>query len=44
MITTPSSDVIYCLGFADLSQTGPLVLEAPGFFERAYKPGDFVKA
>lgn len=29
IITTPNSDVIYCLGFADLSQTGPLVLEAP---------------
>ncbi|MBX9922438.1 MAG: DUF1254 domain-containing protein [Mycolicibacterium frederiksbergense] len=29
VITTPNSDVIYCLGFADLSQTGPLVLEAP---------------
>lgn len=29
VITTPNSDVIYCLGFADLSQTGPLVLDAP---------------
>ena len=29
IITTPNSDVIYCMGFADLSQTGPLVLEAP---------------
>lgn len=29
VITTPNSDVIYCMGFADLSQTGPLVLEAP---------------
>lgn len=29
IITTPNSDVIYCLGFADLSKTGPLVLEAP---------------
>jgi hypothetical protein len=29
VITTPNSDVIYCIGFADLSQTGPLVLEAP---------------
>ncbi|WP_445170362.1 DUF1254 domain-containing protein [Mycolicibacterium sp. Dal123E01] len=28
-ITTPNSDVIYCMGFADLSETGPLVLEAP---------------
>ncbi len=29
IITTPNSDVIYGLGFADLSQSGPLVLEAP---------------
>lgn len=29
VITTPNSDVIYCMGFADLSETGPLVLEAP---------------
>ena len=29
IITTPNSDVIYGLGFADLSETGPLVLEAP---------------
>jgi len=29
IITTPNSDVIYCIGFADLSETGPLVLEAP---------------
>jgi hypothetical protein len=29
LITTPNSDVIYCMGFADLSETGPLVLEAP---------------
>jgi hypothetical protein len=29
IITTPNSDVIYGLGFADLSKTGPLVLEAP---------------
>lgn len=29
IITTPNSDVIYCMGFADLSETGPLVLEAP---------------
>ncbi|TAJ14936.1 DUF1254 domain-containing protein [Marinilabiliaceae bacterium JC017] len=29
VITTPNSDVIYGLGFADLSKTGPLVLEAP---------------
>lgn len=29
VITTPNSDVVYCLGFADLSATGPLVLEAP---------------
>ncbi|MFI6175644.1 DUF1254 domain-containing protein [Nonomuraea sp. NPDC051191] len=29
LITTPNSDVIYGLAFADLSQTGPLVIEAP---------------
>jgi hypothetical protein len=29
VITTPNSDVIYCIGFADLSETGPLVLDAP---------------
>lgn len=29
VITTPNSDVIYGLAFADLSKTGPLVLEAP---------------
>ena len=29
LITTPNSDVIYGLGFADLGETGPLVLEAP---------------
>jgi hypothetical protein len=29
VITTPNSDVIYALGFADLSKTGPLVLETP---------------
>ncbi|WP_431236547.1 DUF1254 domain-containing protein [Mycolicibacterium aichiense] len=29
VITTPNSDVIYCMGFADLTETGPLVLEAP---------------
>ncbi|MBT0995554.1 DUF1254 domain-containing protein [Cellulomonas sp. DKR-3] len=29
VITTPNSDVIYGLTFADLSQTGPLVIEAP---------------
>jgi len=28
-ITTPNSDVIYGLTFADLSKTGPLVIEAP---------------
>lgn len=28
-ITTPNSDVIYALGFADLSKTGPLVLDVP---------------
>ncbi len=29
IITTPNSDVIYGLAFADLSKTGPLVLDAP---------------
>jgi hypothetical protein len=29
VITTPNSDVIYALGFADLAQTGPLVIEVP---------------
>ncbi len=29
IITTPNSDVIYGLGFADLSKSGPLVLDAP---------------
>lgn len=29
VITTPNSDVVYGLGFADLSETGPLVIEAP---------------
>ena len=29
VITTPNSDLIYGLGFADLSVTGPLVIEAP---------------
>lgn len=29
LITTPNSDVIYGLVFADLSESGPLVLEAP---------------
>lgn len=29
IITTPNSDVIYALGFADLSKTGPLVLDVP---------------
>jgi len=29
LITTPNSDVIYGLAFADLSKTGPLVVEAP---------------
>lgn len=33
VITTPNSDVIYCLGFADLSETGPLVLEAPAHIQ-----------
>ncbi|WP_406288536.1 DUF1214 domain-containing protein [Streptomyces sp. NBC_00209] len=29
VITTPNCDVIYGMAFADLSQTGPLVVEAP---------------
>lgn len=29
LITTPDSDVIYALGFADLGVSGPLVIEAP---------------
>ncbi|PHR68169.1 DUF1254 domain-containing protein [Alcanivorax sp.] len=29
VITTPNSDVIYGLTFADLSKTGPLVIDAP---------------
>ena len=29
LITTPNSDVIYGLAFADLDRTGPLVIEAP---------------
>lgn len=29
VITTPNSDVIYGLTFADLSETGPLVIDAP---------------
>jgi hypothetical protein len=28
-VTTPNSDVLYAMGYADLSQTGPLVFEAP---------------
>lgn len=28
-ITTPNSDVIYAMGYVDLSKTGPLVYEAP---------------
>ncbi|MFF0574342.1 DUF1254 domain-containing protein [Streptosporangium saharense] len=29
LITTPNSDVIYGLAFADLGRTGPLVIEVP---------------
>jgi len=29
LITTPNSDVIYALGFVDLKETGPLVIEVP---------------
>ena len=28
-VTTPNSDVLYAMGYADLAQTGPLVFEAP---------------
>jgi hypothetical protein len=33
LITTPNSDVIYGLGFADLAESGPLVLEAPAMLQ-----------
>jgi hypothetical protein len=29
LITTPNSDVLYAMSYADLGQTGPLVFEAP---------------
>ena len=29
LITTPNSDVIYALGYVDLKETGPLVIEVP---------------
>jgi hypothetical protein len=29
LITTPNSDVIYALGYLDLKEDGPLVIEAP---------------
>ncbi len=30
VITTPNSDVIYAMGWLDMKETGPLVLEHPG--------------
>ena len=29
LVTTPNSDVIYAMGYVDLSQDGPLVIEVP---------------
>jgi len=29
LVTTPNSDVLYAMGYADMSETGPLVMEAP---------------
>ncbi|WP_114239924.1 DUF1254 domain-containing protein [Dyella sp. C9] len=29
LVTTPNSDVIYAMGYADLAETGPLVIEVP---------------
>jgi hypothetical protein len=29
LITTPNSDVIYALGFLDLKEDGPMVMDAP---------------
>lgn len=29
LVTTPNSDVIYAMGYVDLSETGPLVIEVP---------------
>ena len=29
MVTTPNSDVIYAMGYLDLSEDGPLVIEVP---------------
>ena len=29
LVTTPNSDVIYAMGYADMSETGPIVFEAP---------------
>jgi len=33
IITTPNSDVIYGLAFADLAKSGPLVIEAPAMLQ-----------
>jgi hypothetical protein len=29
LVTTPNSDVIYAMGYCDMSETGPIVFEAP---------------
>jgi len=29
LVTTPNSDVIYAIGFLDLKENGPMVIEAP---------------
>jgi hypothetical protein len=29
LVTTPNSDVIYAMGYLDLKQDGPMVIEAP---------------
>lgn len=29
LVTTPNSDVLYAMGYVDMSETGPIVLEAP---------------
>ncbi|BCH30392.1 hypothetical protein MesoLjLc_23220 [Mesorhizobium sp. L-8-10] len=29
LVTTPNSDVIYAMGYADMGETGPIVFEAP---------------
>jgi Protein of unknown function (DUF1254) len=39
LITTPNSDVIYALGYVDLKETGPLVIEVPPGLTRIYPLG-----